>query len=130
MFTLRFLSWFSFLALLGVGFHSAAIAQVSPAVSVPMLRPLVQVRQAEQAIRLGKAEVRVQISGGLAVTRVHLSLHNPIRRDLEGELQFAALDGEGLRRLGHVAGHDQVHPHLAQRPEINLQQRELPVVVA
>lgn len=42
MFTLRFLSWFSFLALLGAGFHSAAIAQVSPAISVPVIRPLVQ----------------------------------------------------------------------------------------
>lgn len=96
MFTLRFPSWFSFLALLGVGFHSAAIAQVSPAISVPVIRPLVQVRQAEQPVRLSKAEVRVHISGGLAVTRVHLSLHNPNRRDLEDELQFPLLDAQSV----------------------------------
>lgn len=94
MFTLRFPSWVSFLALLGIGFHSAAVAQVSPAISVPVLRPLVQVSQAEQPVRLSKAEVRVQVSGGLAVTRVHLSLHNPNRRDLEGELQFPLRDGQ------------------------------------
>jgi Ca-activated chloride channel family protein len=113
MFTLRLPPWVSFLALLGVGFHSAAVAQVSQAISVPVLRPLVQVRQAEQPVRLSKAEVRVQVSGGLAVTRVHLSLHNPNRRDLEGELQFPLRDGQTVTGFALESLDGQMMPAVA-----------------
>jgi len=47
-------------------------------------------------VRLQQVAVHAEVSGGLAITEVALTFHNPNRRVLEGELQFPLLDGQHM----------------------------------
>lgn len=47
-------------------------------------------------VRLDAVSVRTEIQGSEAVTEVELSFLNPNPRQLEGELQFPLLDGQGI----------------------------------
>ena len=58
------------------------------------LPPLVDVRGAEQPVRLASAEVTVEASGSLARTTLLITLHNPNDRPLEGTLQFPLQPGQ------------------------------------
>ncbi|HKW82331.1 MAG TPA: VIT domain-containing protein, partial [Burkholderiaceae bacterium] len=52
--------------------------------------------EAREAIRLERVDVRTEIVGRHAQTRIELTLRNPNDRVLEGELQFPLADGQTL----------------------------------
>lgn len=76
-------------------FFDTAVAQVLPPVSIPirvvarMVAP-----EARLPIRLQKVDVRAEVLGTAAHTRVEMVFFNPNERVLEGELQFPLLDGQ------------------------------------
>ena len=76
-------------------FPNIAVAQVMPAEPIPvrvvarMVAP-----EARLPIRLQKVDVRAEVLGTAAHTRVEMVFFNPNERVLEGELQFPLLDGQ------------------------------------
>lgn len=50
--------------------------------------------EARLPIRLQKVDVRAEVLGTAAHTRIEMVFHNPNARQLEGELQFPLLDGQ------------------------------------
>lgn len=73
----------------------AAIAQVvSPAPMPIRVVPRMVVPEARLPVRLQKVDVRAEVLGAVAHTRVEMVFYNPNERQLEGELQFPLLDGQ------------------------------------
>lgn len=68
---------------------------------------------AEQPIRLSHVEVCAEIAGGLATTRITLSLHNPNRRVLEGELHLPLHDGQTVESFALESPDGQMLPAAA-----------------
>ena len=56
--------------------------------------PVLHVQVAEQPIRLQALKVDVEVSAGVAETRVQMEFFNPNRRVLEGKLQFPLSSGQ------------------------------------
>ena len=56
--------------------------------------PVLQVQGAEQPIRLQALKVDVEVSAGVAETRVQMEFFNPNGRILEGKLQFPLASGQ------------------------------------
>ena len=56
--------------------------------------PVLQVQGAEQPIRLQALKVDVEVSAGVAETRVQMEFFNPNARILEGKLQFPLASGQ------------------------------------
>lgn len=77
-------------ALLGITLCTASHAQL------PDPRVRIAVPAGEQPITLQRVHVSVQVRGGLAETTVHLTLHNPNPRVLEGNLEFPLLPGQQI----------------------------------
>ncbi len=105
--TFRLIPTLLFILLLLVATLSASWALVSTPGPAPAPTPepapaWMLAPGAEQPIRLSHVEVRAEIAGGLATTRITLSLHNPNRRVLEGELRLPLHDGQdgGVLRPG------------------------------
>ena len=97
------------LCILTVAFLSSqiSVANISPA--APLSPPLTQsvpppitawrpprlvVQGAEQPVRLQSLQIDVEVSAGVAETRVTMEFFNPNNRVLEGELQFPLLAGQ------------------------------------
>lgn len=81
----------------------ALLAGIAPARAQTTLDPNANVRpirivsaDAREPIRLERIDVRTEIVGRQAQTRVELTLRNPNDRVLEGELQFPLADGQTL----------------------------------
>lgn len=76
-------------------FYDAAVAQGLPPAPMPirvvarMIAP-----EARLPIRLQKVDVRAEVLGTAARTRIEMVFFNPNERVLEGELQFPLLDGQ------------------------------------
>lgn len=73
------------------GFAAAALPPTP--VVIPMLIRM-QIPEARLPIRMNKVEVRTEVVGHAAHTRVEMVFFNPNERQLEGELQFPLLDGQ------------------------------------
>lgn len=56
--------------------------------------PLLVVRDAERPMQVSSLAIETQIEGGLARTRVQMSIRNPNARALEGQLQFPLQPGQ------------------------------------
>ncbi|MEO8186907.1 MAG: VIT domain-containing protein, partial [Burkholderiaceae bacterium] len=66
-----------------------------PAPPIAVWRPpVLQVQGAEQPIRLRALKVDVEVSAGVAETRVQMEFFNPNARVLEGKLQFPLASGQ------------------------------------
>lgn len=76
-------------------FSSVASATVIPPTLVPIrIVPRMVVPEARLPIRLQKVDMRAEVLGTAAHTRVEMVFFNPNERVLEGELQFPLLDGQ------------------------------------
>jgi hypothetical protein len=71
----------------------AAIAQPVRVIA-PQPLPRIVVRDARIPVRLEAVDIRTDVIGHAAQTRVELSIRNPNERVLEGELQFPLRDGQ------------------------------------
>jgi len=74
-----------------------ACAQPRPEVmapTVPWRQPLLQVQGAEQPVTMESLRLAVEISGGVAETRVEMVFRNPNLRTLEGKLLFPLAEGQ------------------------------------
>ena len=83
----------------GFAAATAALAQprqhLAPSPPPPTWRPpVLQVSGAEQPIRLQALRVDVEVSAGVAETRVQMEFFNPNGRILEGKLQFPLASGQ------------------------------------
>ena len=84
----------------------AASAWIAPASIAQYLAPLPDDRWArpqlviaapgDTPVRLREVAVHTEVSGGLAITEIAFTFHNPNRRVLEGELQFPLFDGQNV----------------------------------
>lgn len=72
----------------------AGAQQRVPAQPAPTARLLVP--QAHAPVQIRHVDVRTQIVGRAAMTRLELEVHNPNPRVLEGELQFPLLEGQSI----------------------------------
>jgi hypothetical protein len=69
--------------------------QLEPSPLIAVWRPpVLQVQGAEQPIRLQALRVDVEVSSGIAETRVQMEFFNPNGRVLEGKLQFPLASGQ------------------------------------
>ena len=85
------------LALAGGVSASAVFAQPRPQLVPPPWRPpQLQVAGAERPVRLESLKVEVEVSGGVAETRVEMVFLNPNARTLEGKLQFPLAPGQAV----------------------------------
>lgn len=76
-------------------FTGAAASQVPPQALIPIdVVPRMVVQDARLPIRLQKVDVRAEVLGTVAHTRIEMVFYNPNERLLEGELQFPLLDGQ------------------------------------
>jgi Ca-activated chloride channel family protein len=83
------------LALAGGVSASAVFAQPRPQLVPPPWRPpQLQVAGAERLVRLESLKIEVEVSGGVAETRVEMVFLNPNTRTLEGKLQFPLAPGQ------------------------------------
>ena len=92
--------------LLFVGAACAALAAATTSLAQPRQHlvplpgatgwrpPVLQVSGAEQPIRLQALKVDVEVSAGVAETRVQMEFFNPNGRILEGKLQFPLASGQ------------------------------------
>ena len=62
--------------------------------TVPWRQPLLQVQGAEQPVTMESLRLAVEISGGVAETRVEMVFRNPNLRTLEGKLLFPLAEGQ------------------------------------
>lgn len=77
------------------------IAQPVPPPPITAWRPpSLQVQGAEQPVRLQSLQIDVEVSGGVAETRVVMEFFNPNNRVLEGELQFPLTSGQAVTGFG------------------------------
>lgn len=74
---------------------SAGATQVMPPRAIP-LAPRMVVPEAHLPVRLQKVDVRAEVLGAAAHTRIEMVFYNPNARPLEGELQFPLLDGQSV----------------------------------
>ena len=72
----------------------ARVAEVAPPPHVIILVPRIVTPEARLPIRLKKLDVKAEVLGRSAHTRVEMTFYNPNERVLEGELQFPLLDGQ------------------------------------
>ncbi len=88
--------FFSFVA----AFAAATIVMAQPRQQIAALPaiawrpPVLQVQGAEQPIRLQALKIDVEVSAGVAETRVQMEFFNPNGRILEGKLQFPLTSGQ------------------------------------
>jgi tetratricopeptide (TPR) repeat protein len=83
--------------LLSLSIFSSVAAQVAPSKPMPIrVVPRMVVPEARLPIRLQKVEVRAEVLGLAAHTRIEMVFFNPNERALEGELQFPLLDGQSV----------------------------------
>ncbi len=92
--------------LLSVGAACAALAVATATLAQPRQHlvpsppptawrpPVLQVQGAEQPIRLQALKIDVEVSAGVAETRVQMEFFNPNGRVLEGKLQFPLASGQ------------------------------------
>ena len=73
-----------------------AAPTVTPTIAPPIAPARMLAPQARWPIELRHVDVRTQVLGLAATTRVELEFHNPNPRVLEGELQFPLLDGQSI----------------------------------
>ncbi len=74
-----------------------AVAQSMHPVIIPIhIVPRMVVPEARLPIRLQKMDVRAEVLGAAAHTRIEMVFFNPNERVLEGELQFPLLDGQSV----------------------------------
>ena len=72
-----------------------SVYALSPLAPTPNnVRPLLQVANASQPVRLSDVKVDGRIVGQVVSTTVEMTFHNPNARVLEGELQFPLLAGQ------------------------------------
>ena len=62
--------------------------------AMPPLRPWLRAPEAKEPIQLQQVQVRAEVVGSSAQTRLELTFHNPNARVLEGELQFPLREGQ------------------------------------
>lgn len=72
----------------------AQIITIEPQILPPSIR--VEVGKADKMIELKSLDMRSEIVGGLARTRVEMVFFNPNNSELEGELQFPLLAGQEI----------------------------------
>jgi tetratricopeptide (TPR) repeat protein len=68
-------------------------AEVAPAVPLHVF-PRIIVPDAREPIRLQSVDVKAEVLGQMAHTRIEMVFYNPNERVLQGELQFPLLDGQ------------------------------------
>ncbi len=73
-----------------------AVRAEPPSTAAIAPSPRVDVRDAEQAIVLRGLDIRAEVIGGIARTRVEMVFFNPNARILEGELKFPLLAGQAI----------------------------------
>lgn len=87
----------SVLLLVTTLFYGVAAAHVMPPSPMPIpFVPRMVVPEARLPIRLQKVDVRAEVLGTVAHTRIEMVFFNPNERALEGELQFPLLDGQSV----------------------------------
>ncbi|HEX2542184.1 MAG TPA: VIT domain-containing protein [Caldimonas sp.] len=94
---LRVLSFIIAAAGLGADASAQPSDRATPALEAPLVAwraPALQVAGAEQPVRLQSLKLDVEVSGGVAQTRVELVFFNPNARTLEGKLQFPLGPGQ------------------------------------
>ncbi|MDD4927768.1 MAG: VIT domain-containing protein [Gallionella sp.] len=82
---------------LGVVLFAASMSAVATEVRLPVQIPVLLQLVAPDArlpIQLQKVEVKAEVLGSIAHTRIEMVFFNPNMRMLEGELQFPLLDGQ------------------------------------
>ena len=78
-------------------FLSGAAADVMRRPPIPLpVPPRMIAPEARLPIRLQKVDVRAEVMGTAAHTRIEMVFYNPNERALEGELQFPLLDGQSV----------------------------------
>ena len=84
------------LAIVACAGASLASAQPAPPIAGPVgwRPPALQVRGAEQPVRLQSLQLDVEVAGGAAETRVRMVFFNPNARVLEGKLEFPLAPGQ------------------------------------
>ncbi len=65
-------------------------------IAPPLVPARLVVPEARLPVQLRHVDVRTQVVGLAAMTRVELEIHNPNLRVLEGELQFPLLEGQSI----------------------------------
>src|ERR1700704_4915626 len=85
-----------FLSLLLVFAFVASAAGAAIPRDLPLPPRLVVSTATEKPVTLGGVKIARHIRGSLAVTSVKMRFFNPNARQLEGELQFPLLDGQGV----------------------------------
>jgi len=78
-------------------FSGTAAAQTMPETPIPMrILARMWAPEARLPIRLQKVDVRAEVLGAAAHTRIEMVFFNPNSSPLEGELQFPLLDGQSV----------------------------------
>ena len=76
-------------------FPGFVVAQVMPPTPLSLhFAPRLVVPEARLPVRLRKVDIRAEVLGTAAHTRIEMVFFNPNERQLEGELQFPLLDGQ------------------------------------
>lgn len=91
----RIASFFGILALL---VSQVFAAEVRPPVTIPVVARLL-VPDARLLIQLQKVDVKAEVLGNIAHTRIEMVFYNPNMRVLEGQLQFPLLDGQTVTKF-------------------------------
>lgn len=95
---------------LATGFAQAQEGRVGVMPPIPVrpipLPPLFRVPDAKLPVRLDRLAVSAEVAGGVARTRIELTVANPNDRVLEGELQFPLLEGQTVTGFAlDIGGH-------------------------
>ena len=71
-----------------------ALAQEPTTTGLMVARPILRVRDAQIPVQLESVDIRADVLGRFAHTRIELVFRNPNARVLEGELQFPLAPGQ------------------------------------